>query len=145
MGQSAFTDGQFFDLPPSLYCGPVTAEADVSRREVAETFVIAAAVVALDEGADASLEVARQIVVLEQDAGSSGSDVSARYCDGTETLRYAIASSRPMGADVRQPRLGDEFIGLGKGCLDYGHSGSASTLYDSSGTDKIAWGCSIIF
>ncbi len=32
MGQAAFLDGQFFDLPPSLDDGVVLAEVDVSRR-----------------------------------------------------------------------------------------------------------------
>ena len=59
MRQASFFECMFFDLSPSLDDGPVTAEMNVGRRQVAETFVIAAVIVALDEGADAGLEVTR--------------------------------------------------------------------------------------
>ena len=45
----------------------VPAEVDVGGGEVGEAFVVARVVVVLDEGADAGLEIARQIVVLQQD------------------------------------------------------------------------------
>lgn len=48
-----------FNLPPSLDDGVISVEVDVGRREVAEAFVIATMVVALDKGADAGLEVTR--------------------------------------------------------------------------------------
>ena len=44
MGQAAFLDGQFFDLSPFLDEGVVPAEVDVSRRWIAEAFVVAALV-----------------------------------------------------------------------------------------------------
>ena len=68
VGQAAFSDGQVFDVPPSVDDGPVAPEVDVSRRQIGEAFVITAVVVAIDEGADAGLEVAWQVVVLQQDA-----------------------------------------------------------------------------
>ena len=64
MGQAALLDGQFFDLPPSLDNGVVPTELDVGGSEVGEAFVVAAVVVVLDEGTNASLKVARQIVVF---------------------------------------------------------------------------------
>ena len=67
MGQAAF-----FDLSPSLDDGVVPAEVDVGGSEVGEAFVVAAVVVVLDEGADAGLEIARQIVVLQQDTVLQG-------------------------------------------------------------------------
>ena len=64
MGQAAFTDGQFFDLSPSLDDGVVPAEVDVGGSEVGEAFVVTAVVVVLDEGADAGLKIARQMSVI---------------------------------------------------------------------------------
>ena len=55
MRQTSFFECLFFDLSPFLDDGLVTAEVDVGGRQVAEAFVIAAVVVALDEGADGSL------------------------------------------------------------------------------------------
>ena len=52
--------------------GVVPAEVDVGGGEVGEAFVVAAVVVVLDEGADAGLEIARQIVVLQQDTVLQG-------------------------------------------------------------------------
>ena len=45
-------------------------EVHIGRSEVAQAFVIAPVIVVLDEAADVSFEVARQVVVLEQDCGS---------------------------------------------------------------------------
>lgn len=72
MRQASFFERMFFYFPPSLDDGVVTAEVNVGRRQVAETFVIAVVIVALNEGADADLKVARQIVILEQDAVLQG-------------------------------------------------------------------------
>ena len=57
--QASFFACLFFDLSPSLDDGPVAAAVNVGRCQVAKTFVIAVVLVALDEGADAGLEVAR--------------------------------------------------------------------------------------
>ena len=70
--QAALLDGQFFDFSPFLDNGLVPAEVDVDGGEVAEAFVITVVVVALDEGADAGLKIARQIVVFQQDAVLEG-------------------------------------------------------------------------
>ena len=67
MVQAAFSDSQVFDLSPSLNDGAALTGVDIGGCEVTEAFVVAAVVVVLDEGADAGLEVARQIVVLQQD------------------------------------------------------------------------------
>src|SRR4026207_588033 len=72
VGQAAFSDGQGFDVPPSVDDGPVAPEVDVSRRQIGEAFVITAVVVAIDEGADAGLEVAWQGVGFPQAAGPQG-------------------------------------------------------------------------
>ena len=70
--QAAFLDGQFFDFSPSLDNGLIPAEVDVGGGEVGDAFVVAVVVVALDERADGGLEVARQIVVLQQNAALQG-------------------------------------------------------------------------
>ena len=106
MGQAAFSDGQVFDVSPSVDDGPVASEVDVSRRQIGEAFVIAAVVVALDEGADAGLEVAGQIVVLEQDAVLQGLVPALDLALGLGMVRRA--------ADVSHA-LVDEPVGQGAG------------------------------
>ena len=56
MAQSAFSDSQTFDLSSSLDDGAVPAGVDVGGGGVAEAFVAAVVVVALDEGLDARLD-----------------------------------------------------------------------------------------
>src|SRR4029453_1141600 len=72
MGQASRSDRQVFDLSPSVDDAPVPVELDVGGGEVAEALVVAAVVVAFDEGANAGFEIARQVVVLEQDAVLQG-------------------------------------------------------------------------
>ena len=69
---AAFLDGQFFDLSPSLDDGVFPTEVDVGGSEVGEAFVVAVVVVVHDEGTDAGLKIARQIVVFQQDAVLQG-------------------------------------------------------------------------
>ena len=47
-------------------------EVDIGRRKVAEAFVVAAVIVVADELIDLRFEIARQIVVLQQDAVLEG-------------------------------------------------------------------------
>ena len=55
--QTSFFECLFFDLSPFFDDGPVPAEVNVGRFQVAKAFVMAAVIVALNEGADAGLEV----------------------------------------------------------------------------------------
>ena len=82
MAQAAVSDGQFLDLVPRLEDGLAAAEVDVGGGQVAEAFVVATVVVVVDEGGDGGLELARQEVVLEQDAVLR-SGASARSCPGS--------------------------------------------------------------
>ena len=66
--QATFSNGLVFDLPPSVENGGGAAVVDVGRRQVSKAFMVAAVIVALDESPDAGLEIAGQIVVLQQDA-----------------------------------------------------------------------------
>ena len=47
--------------------GCVTPKVDVGRRDVGEALVIAMVVVMIDEDADLHFQIARQVVVLQQD------------------------------------------------------------------------------
>ena len=50
--------------------GLAAAEVDVGGREIVEALMIAAMVVALDEGGDLGFEIARKEVVLQAGCGS---------------------------------------------------------------------------
>ena len=67
MLQSSVFDGLAFD-PFTLKDGLSAAEVDVSGREIAQAFVVAAMIIMLDEAADVGFEIAGQVVVFEQDA-----------------------------------------------------------------------------
>ncbi len=60
-------DGLSFDPFSLQQDGLAAPEVDVGGREVAQALVVTAVIVMLDEGLDLSLDVARQIVVLQQD------------------------------------------------------------------------------
>ena len=53
--QASFIECLFFDLSPSFDDGPVPAEVNVGRCQVAKAFVIAVVIVALNEGADTGI------------------------------------------------------------------------------------------
>jgi hypothetical protein len=68
MLQAALSDGVAFDPFSFQQNGVAAPEVDVGRSEVAETFVIWAMVVVIDEGCDLGLKVLREVVVFQQDA-----------------------------------------------------------------------------
>ena len=68
MKQASLSDGFAFDPLPLQRDDVAAPEVDVGRSEIAEALVVAAMVVMIDEGGDLPLEVARQEVVLQQDA-----------------------------------------------------------------------------
>ena len=68
MLQSSQFDGVAFDPFSLQEDGPVSAEVDVGGRQVLEAFVVAPVIVVLDEVPDLSFEIARQVIVLEQNA-----------------------------------------------------------------------------
>ena len=101
MGQAAFLDGRFFDLSPFLDDGVVSAEVDVSRRQIAEAFVVAAVIVVRDESADAGLEVAWQIVVLNEWVKRFERDSGVRAGVPSEVAERLKAQDRE-NRDLRQ-------------------------------------------
>ena len=72
MLQATVSDGGKFDA--SAFCEDRLrpAEVDVGRRDVFDALMIANVIVVLDEGADLPFEIARQIVVVEQNAVLQG-------------------------------------------------------------------------
>ena len=66
--QASVFDGLSFDPFSFQEDGLASAEVDVGWCQIADGLVVTLVVVVIDEGLDLSLQVAGQIVVLEQDA-----------------------------------------------------------------------------
>ena len=67
MQQAAIGDCLSFDPFPFDQYGLTAAEIDVGWRQIADAFVIAQVIVVNDEGLDLGFEIARQVIVFEQD------------------------------------------------------------------------------
>ena len=67
MVQAALLDGQFLDFLSPFDDRGVTPEVGVSGCDVANALMVTLVVVMIDEGADLVFEIARQVVVLQQD------------------------------------------------------------------------------
>ena len=61
-------DGLSLDALAFLQDSLTAAEVDIGRGEIVQALVVAPVVVVVDEGLDLSVELAGQVVVLEQDA-----------------------------------------------------------------------------
>ena len=68
MLQSSELDGFAFGPFTLKEDGLAAFEVDIGRRQVPQALMVAAVIVVLDEATDVGLEIAGQIVVLEQDA-----------------------------------------------------------------------------
>ena len=66
--QASVLDGFAFDPFSFQQDGLTASEVDVGRRQIVDALVVAQVIVVGDEGFDPSLELAGQIVVLQQDA-----------------------------------------------------------------------------
>jgi hypothetical protein len=66
--QASVLDGFAFDPFSFQQDGLTAPEVDVGRRQIVDALVVAQMIVVGDEGFDPSLELAGQIVVLQQDA-----------------------------------------------------------------------------
>ena len=66
--QASALDGLSFDPFSFQQDGVGSTEGDVGRRQVTDGLVVSLVVVVIDEGVDLSLEIAWQVIVLEQDA-----------------------------------------------------------------------------
>src|ERR1700738_1644784 len=65
--QAAVGDCLSFDRFAFNQNGLATSEIDVGGRQVADALVISQVIVVGDEGGDLGFEIARQVIVLEQD------------------------------------------------------------------------------
>ena len=65
--QAAIADCLSFDRFAFNQNGLATSEIDVGGRQVADALVISQVIVVGDEGGDLGFEIARQVIVLEQD------------------------------------------------------------------------------
>src|SRR5580704_5581160 len=65
--QAAIGDCLSFDPFPFDQNGLAPPEVDVGGRQIADALVIAQVIVVGDEGLDLSFEIARQVIVFEQD------------------------------------------------------------------------------
>ncbi len=72
MKQAPRFDCLLFDPFSLSQNGLASSEVDVSGREVLQALVIATVIVMLDEGVNLLREIARQIVVFQQDAVLEG-------------------------------------------------------------------------
>ena len=66
--QASVLNGLSFDPFSFQQNGVASSEVDIGRCQIADGLVVTLVVVVIDEGVDLSLEIAGQIVVLEQDA-----------------------------------------------------------------------------
>lgn len=93
-------DGRFLDFPPPFDDGLSAPEVGVGGCEVAEAFVVAAVVVPADEGTDCRLEIARQVVILKQDAVLQGLVPALDFALGLGMVRRPANMGHAL---VRQP------------------------------------------
>ena len=68
MLQSSLSDGLSFNPFALKQDGLAASEVNIGRRQVPQALMVAAVIVVLDEAIDMGLEIAGQVVVLEQDA-----------------------------------------------------------------------------
>src|SRR5262249_2930352 len=70
--QASVLDGLSFDPFSFKQDGLASAEVDIGRGEISDTLVVSEMIVVSHEVSDPGLEIARQIVVLQQDAVLQG-------------------------------------------------------------------------
>ena len=119
--QAAIGDCLSFDPFSFDQNGLAPSEVDVGGRQIADALVIAQAIVVSDEGCDLGFEIARQVIVFEQDTVlerlmpaldlSSGHGVIGRATDVLHVL--AVEPFRQVRRDVagavcRREALADE-------------------------------------
>ena len=68
MLQAPVFDGLAFDFLPFQQDDVAASEVDIGRGEIAQALVKALVIVVRDEGLDLGLEMARQVIVFQQNA-----------------------------------------------------------------------------
>ncbi len=115
MKQASRFDGLPFDPFSLLQDGLTAPEVDVGWRKILQALVIATMVVVIDEGINLLHEIARQIVILEQNAVLEGLVPSL---DFTLSLRVVWSATnmvhllifQPLGQLVRASGVNDPGI-----------------------------------
>ena len=92
-------DGLSFDPFPLFDDGRGPAEVGVGRRDVAEALVVASVIVVLDEGFDLALEIAREEVILQQDAVLERLVPALDLALGLRMKRCATDMAHAVGVD----------------------------------------------
>ena len=116
MVQAPPLDGLSFDPFSFQKDGVAPAEIDIGGREVAQALVVTAVIVVLDESLDLSFEVARKIVVLQQDPVLQGLMPSFDLALGlgvigrtTDVLHVSIIEPfRQLARDITRPIIGQQ-------------------------------------
>src|SRR6202011_3181211 len=118
--QAAIGDCLSFDPFSFDQNGLAPPEVDVSWRQIADALVIAQAIVVSDESLDLSFEIARQVIVLEQDTLlerlmpaldlALGHRMIRRATDvlhvlAVEPFRQVCQSASDLGARAHRSRL----------------------------------------
>ena len=110
MHQAAVLDGFAFDALTFQQVGLPPAQIDIRRVQIVQALVIAPVVILLDKLGDLSLQRARQVVILQQDAVLHGLmpafdlALCLGMCGRTADMLDAVLR-QPLGEGVRdEPR-----------------------------------------
>ena len=115
MKQASRFDGLPFDAFSFLQDGLTAPEVDVGWRKILQALVIATMVVVIDEGINLLPEIARQIVVLEQNAVLEGLVPSLDFALSLRVVWSAtnmvhLLIFQPLGQLVRASGVNDPGI-----------------------------------
>jgi len=116
MLQASLLDGLSFDPFSLQEDGLAAAEVDIGRCEIVEALVIAPVIVVVDERPDLGFEIARQVVVLQEDPVLEGLmpaldlALGLRMVGGTADVRdVALAEpGRELARDVARAIVGEQ-------------------------------------
>ena len=114
--QASLQDCLSFDPFAFQQDGLTASGVDVSRGQVAQAFMVAPVIVVLDEGFDLRLEVAREVVMLQQDAVLERQvpalDLALRHgmIRSATAMLHAAAFEpfRQIAGDVARPIVGQK-------------------------------------
>src|SRR4029077_12599033 len=94
--QAAIGDCLSFDPFPFDQNGLAPPEVDVGGRQVADALVISQVIVVGDEGGDLGFEIARQVIVFEQDAALERLMPAPQLSLGHRMIRWMLLRTSPI-------------------------------------------------
>jgi len=93
----------FYRLPFDLTSGVEdlvgSAEVHIGRCQVVQAFVVAVVIVVIDEGCDGALKIARQVIVLEQDAALERQVPSLDLALGHQMIGLAMGVGHTLAVE----------------------------------------------